>query len=771
VNTTENSIKTNRLNRYKTDEEIKTIKTAEQRLNEHLIENSSKIEEEENREDILNEASNLLELQSDFQNQLSNNYGSIINRLRNIHADQENYLSFVRTYRMFLDEKLMWVPTSTSILDWGKSPWIGTTKWLLSPEHWKEIRGAIKELINLEPFKASCIFLAFSSLLVLRRKLRHSMEALSFLTRRISTDSFAAISQLLLIVFLIASALPLPVAYLGWALMNPLIGSEFSQSFGFALLFVGCNVFTLSFLHELSRPKGVAEMQFRWPEVPLTLLRKHLFWFVTVVTIAGFVTAMMELQDNDSYRDSLGRFAFIITMTATAIFLNLLIDPAKGIFAKAIKENPEAWLTRISRIWYFIALAIPCALILLAVAGYYYAAVQLGLRLLATFWLVIIAVVLHAWGLRYFYVHERKIALEQALEKRKAASEQVSNSPVEDESVSLAHDEPDVDLSAVKAHPRSLLRALVGTMLLASVWMIWSGVLPALNFLNTFTIYNYTVMIDGNSILQSTTILDLIKFLMVCVITTAAAKNIPGVLEIVVLQNLPLQSGNRYAITTICQYFIVTIGILIAVSFFGIEWGQFGWILAALSVGLGFGLQEIVANFVCGILLFLERPIRVGDIVTVSDVTGIVNRIQIRATTIMNWERQEFIVPNKEFITGRILNWTLTNTVNRVTIPIGIAYGSDTNQARGILMDIALNHPEILNDPETVVIFEQFGDSSLNLSMRFYLPSLDRRLATIHDVHTQINERFNAADIEIPFPQRDIHVRSTITGQGDLSKS
>ena len=766
MNATENSIKTHRMNRYKRDEDIKKLKTAEQRL----LESASSVEKEENRADILNEATKLLEQKSEYLQQLSDNYGSILTRKKNIYTDLENYTSFVRNYRLFLDEKLIWVPTSTTILSWPKAPWLGATKWLVNPAHWIEVQKAIKELIRLEPLKASSIFAAFSSLLLLRGRMRQRMEGLSVQTRRISTDSFAATSQLLFAVFLIASALPLPVAYLGWALMNPVIGTDFSRSFGLALLFVGCNVFTLSFLHELSKPKGVAELQFRWSETPLIILRKHLFWFVMIVTTGGFVTTMVELQDSDAFRDSLGRFAFIITMAATAFFLKLLIDPAHGIFANAIKRSPEAWLSRISKFWYFVALSIPCALIMLAIAGYYYAAVQLGLRLLATFWLVIIGIVLHNWGLRYFYIHERKIALEAALEKRKSAAGQSPEPQVADETANLVPDEPEVDLSAVKEHPRSLLRALVGTMLLISIWIIWSGVLPALNFLNTFTIYDYNVVIEGNTVPQTTTILDLIKFLMVCVITTAAAKNIPGVLEIALLQNLPLQSGSRYAITTICQYVIVTVGILIAVSFFGIEWGQFGWILAALSVGLGFGLQEIVANFVCGILIFLERPIRVGDIVTVSDVTGIVNRIQIRATTIMNWDRQEFIVPNKEFITGRILNWTLTNTVNRITIPVGIAYGSDTEQARNILLDIAKNHPEILDDPEPVVIFENFGDSSLNFSMRFHLPSLDRRLLTIHDVHTQINKRFSEANIEIPFPQRDIHVRSTAVPPTDLTQ-
>jgi potassium efflux system protein len=380
---------------------------------------------------------------------------------------------------------------------------------------------------------------------------------------------------------------------------------------------------------------------------------------------------------------------------------------------------------------------------------------------------VIFTMVLHDWGLRYFYVQERKIALEQALEKRRTAQQE---SPVSQDEMALpAVEDPDVDLSAVKEQPRRLLGTLVGCLILASFWMVWSGVVPALNFLNTFVVWDSEVVVDGTKTIHTTTLLNLIQFLIVSLLTIAAARNIPGVLEIAILQNLPLQSGNRYAITTICQYLIVSIGVLWALSFFGIEWSQFGWILAALSVGLGFGLQEIVANFVCGILLFIERPIRVGDIVTVSDVSGMVTRIQIRATTIMNWDRQEFIVPNKEFITGRILNWTLTNTVNRITITVGVAYGSDTEKAKNLLLEIANNHPEVMDDPAPFAAFDQFGDSSLNIVLRCYLPNLDKRLATIHEIHTQIHERFNMEGIEIPFPQRDLHIRSVISGMNGLN--
>jgi potassium efflux system protein len=131
----------------------------------------------------------------------------------------------------------------------------------------------------------------------------------------------------------------------------------------------------------------------------------------------------------------------------------------------------------------------------------------------------------------------------------------------------------------------------------------------------------------------------------------------------------------------------------------------------------------------------------------------------MRATTITNWDRQEFVVPNKTLITNTLLNWTLTEPLNRLVIPVGVAYGSDTDEARRILLEVAADNPRILDDPEPKATFEQFGDSSLNLVLRGYLPDMEHRLATITELHAEIHRRFAAAGVQIPFPQRDLHLR------------
>ena len=182
--------------------------------------------------------------------------------------------------------------------------------------------------------------------------------------------------------------------------------------------------------------------------------------------------------------------------------------------------------------------------------------------------------------------------------------------------------------------------------------------------------------------------------------------------------------------------------------------------MAALSVGLGFGLQEIVANFISGIILLFEQPIRVGDVVTVEDTTGTVSRIRIRATTIVNWERQELVIPNKSFITGRLINWTLSDTINRLTITVGVDYDSDTEKAMALIREAAAAHPKVLTDPAPRITFEGFGDNALTLVLRAYLNDIDARLATITELHQAILLKFRAAGIPIAFPQRDVHLDS-----------
>jgi len=320
---------------------------------------------------------------------------------------------------------------------------------------------------------------------------------------------------------------------------------------------------------------------------------------------------------------------------------------------------------------------------------------------------------------------------------------------------------PHVDLAALDIQTRKLLSLGVVLSAVGGLWWIWSPILPAFGILDDVQLWQHTVKIGGEEALAPITLGDLLLAILIGIITTILAKSLPSFFEVVLLQRFNVSPGSRYAISTLSGYAIAAIGIIWAINTIGANWSQLQWLVAALGVGIGFGLQEIVANFISGLIILFERPIRVGDVVTVGDTDGIVSRIQIRATTIRNWDKKELLVPNKEFITGRLLNWSLSDQVNRILINVGIAYGSDVELALKLLDQAAKEHPLVVDDPQPLVIFEGFGDSTLNLSLRCYLASLDFRLVTMSDLNRSINKLFRDAGIDIPFPQRDVHLDTT----------
>ncbi len=224
-----------------------------------------------------------------------------------------------------------------------------------------------------------------------------------------------------------------------------------------------------------------------------------------------------------------------------------------------------------------------------------------------------------------------------------------------------------------------------------------------------------------------------------------------------------MERGSREALVTISGYLGVAIAILVALSVAGVQFTNLAIIAGALSVGIGFGLQNIVNNFVSGLILLFERPVKTGDWIMVGSTEGYVKRISIRSTLIQTFDRADVIVPNSELISGQVTNWMLYDPRGRVKVPVGVAYGSDTSLVKDILIKIAKEHPSVISDgsaPEPKVLFMTFGDSSLNFELRAFIQNIDERLQVVSDLNFAIDAAFREHGIEIPFPQRDLHMRS-----------
>jgi len=233
-------------------------------------------------------------------------------------------------------------------------------------------------------------------------------------------------------------------------------------------------------------------------------------------------------------------------------------------------------------------------------------------------------------------------------------------------------------------------------------------------------------------------------------------------LDTELLPRTALEPSLQLSITTIFGYVGAITAVVVALGGLGFDLQKIALIAGALSVGIGFGLQSIVSNFVSGLILLTERPIRVGDSIVVKGEEGWVRRVRVRATEIETFDRASVIIPNSEFITGVVKNWTRANTLGRIVIKVGVSYDSDPVAVREILTDIARSHPQVLQSPPPGAYFLGFGESALEFELRCIIAEMDKSLAVRSDLNYAIINRFRQAGIEIPYPQRELRVRETV---------
>jgi potassium efflux system protein len=673
---------------------------------------------------------------------------------------QRRLLEIVEDYDDFLAEHLLWIRTSnlTRLRDLGTLP--EELARLFAPSDWLDVsRVLLYQALHSLLF--ALVIIVFAILLWKRKWMIDGLRATGERLGKPTTDSFALTAKAVVLTLLAGMPWPLLAFGAGWQLQHSLQGTSFTSTIGLALIAVSAEFYFFQFSRAMCMPSGLAARHFRWPETSLQLLRRELGRLLWAFLPAAFLTHVAINLDPVTLGGMIGRLSFVIISLALGIFFFRVLQPRRGVLVDLVKQARKQPLGWIHQLWFPLLVTIPAILGVLALAGYLYTAVSLIVHLIDTTWMIFGLMVLNGLAVRWLMVTRRKLAYEAALARQKAEREAEQNkesTPDGDASAAIEVEEPEIDLVAMGEESRKLLNATLVFIGIIGLWLIWSEVLPALRFLDQVSLWHYTVTVDGETQRLPITLADIGLAILIGIGSSVLARRLPSVLEIVLLNRFEMTAGGRYTIITLTTYVIVAIGILLFLSTIGVRWSQLQWLVAALGVGIGFGLQEIVANFISGIIILFERPIRVGDIVTVGDTDGVVTRIRIRATTIRNWDRKELLVPNKEFITGRLLNWSLSDQMTRVVIVVGVAYGSDVDRAIELMREAAEEHEHVLDDPRPILSFEGFGDNSLTLILRAYLGSLDYRVATITDLHRAINRKFNEAGIGIAFPQRDIHL-------------
>ncbi|WP_429110627.1 miniconductance mechanosensitive channel MscM [Aeromonas media] len=687
----------------------------------------------------LNDASDTLIQEQTRLKLLYSRQNSKIDEIREISA---SHLFWMPDVRPLTPAVLLGVPTALSLL--------------LDPVNWLQLPRAIVENNPMT------LTLAGLGLLVLAwcwAKLgRHLVQYSHYIAPRIgkvTQDKFSLTSRLL--VRSLLAALPLPAMVL---MMRGLLDGAWQYPFAVAVARglgeIWFLLLALLVARHLTLEKGILILHFRWPKESVQRVWGQFRTLLLVLIPSFFVQGMANSYQEHAVYDSLGRLAFIIG----ALWLLLF-------FARLNRERlPLTWgqadMTKPHLLHHFIwnsLMLAPLLAVLGSLFGYFYTSRillrQLELSLLAGLGCLLVYYLAHRWML----IQRRRLAFDRAKSKRaeilaqRERDEDDLSSEIPD-----AVEEPELDLDTISAQSLGLVRTLLMLGFTMLVVVQWSDLNSAFSFLSSIEVWQVSSKVAGIEQLSAITLQDLMLTAFAFILTVVTARNLPGLMELTLLQHLSLSPGTGFALTTVSKYLVILIGALTGFSMLGIDWSKTQWLVAALSVGLGFGLQEIFANFVSGLIILFEKPIRLGDTVTIRDLTGTVTKIKTRATTIVDWDRKEIIVPNKAFITEQFINWSLSDAITRVKLRIRIGLTQEPKRVQQLLEQCVQESTLVLDTPTPEVFLIEFTDSALIYEIRLYVNNMDHRMPITHEVHSLILEKLNQLGMPLPHQQIDIRM-------------
>ncbi len=661
---------------------------------------------------------------------------------------------------VMLDSRLLWTPSHTPVnLAWAMqlpqdaAEFLGSRRWMRAPVHAADAALA-------RPIASATVLLSLLGFIWLRRRAPRRFEVLAAPMRRIRTDRYRLTGQALVWTVMRAAPVPFALYILGklWqqAAAN---GSSFAEGLAHALTMLVLPAAMLAFLRALTMEGGMAQYHFRWSRPR----REAFFAAVPALSLAilpaTFFVALMSLPGSDAPLDTLGRLFLALALCGVGWAAWRLFAPGRAWTQRNVVQREPLRVRQIVR----IALASICGvLVLLDLLGYFVTANVLSAHLLESIGAFFVVIILHGLAARWLVLGERRLALKRMLEKQASADAEIERERSEGEALPELPESEEITIANASAQTRRLLRALTIVGTASALLWIWSDITPALSFLGNIAVWDSSQLLDGKEIALHVSLRDILEALVVLALTWVATRNLPGLLEVGMLRRLQVDAATRYALTSVTRYLILFTGTIFGLAMLGLRWSNLQWLAAGFSVGLGFGMQEIFANFISGLIVLFERPFRIGDVISIGGVEGTVARIRTRATTIVDWDNKEVVVPNKSFITDRLVNWTLSDTTTRIVIKVGIAYRNDPAQAQQLLLEIAAAHAQVLADPAPNCWMIGFGDSTQDFELRVYVGEINQRNPVRTELQMRIVQVFREHDIEIAFPQRDVWLRNAV---------
>jgi len=678
---------------------------------------------------------------------LENTYAAALGALE---VDLRRYSDAARAYRNFTEERLLWIPSRapfTLLREHGLASQLGE---VLVAERWKTVLYQLPRQLVLQPQFALGLLLVLV-LAYLGPAIKARLIATGREVGYVRTDQFANTLKALGYTLLQSAKWPLLLWSVGQLFeeleQEPALATALHLAFArSAMYFWG-----LEFLRTLFIPKGLVDAHFRWPASRTAEMHHRVARLEqTVVPAILLVRFTLSLFPRE-VGGPLGALGVVLVLLSMAYFFRRMPQFMQGKVTRALASDPSSEHPFIPRLMRLLLVLVPLMAAIAVLFGYIYTAMEFALLLLRTIGLVALLLLFHELGLRWLRMTRRRMVVKAKTEAAQAPAGEGGDQELEEDLL-------ENDSELLNDDGTKLLNIMTLFGALAGIIMIWSEVMPALGILDSVQLWHQTTVVDGQEVVVPVTLSRVFYALLISVLGWVFLRRIPGLLEILLRQKMNVRPASAYAATRVFQYAATGILVAAVLGSLGGSWSQIQWAVAALSVGIGFGLQEIVANFISGLIILFEQPIRVGDVVTVGNISGKVTKIRIRATTIRDFDQRELLVPNKEFITQQLLNWSLSDQVTRWSVEVGVAYGSDLDVAMAEVRQALEAQPLILNQPEPMVTFEQFGDNSLLIRARYFMDQLDQRLRVSSDLMLDINRRLNNRGIVVAFPQRDVHL-------------
>ena len=688
---------------------------------------------------LRDELQRLVSNRRDLMERLNGELNSVLTQAINLQLIQKDLQRSSTHLSETLEAQMFWIPSNRP-LDW---------KWLQSvPELFvaevedlpglrslQEAGGSIDNPLFYFPAIALILFL-----LQRRNAIKAKLEELKSKVGHYQHDNQLVTPYALLLHSLLA--LPIPLIFLCTSyLLTSTPGHD--PVMVQTLVEMAALWWAMAFARRILSHNKVAERHFRWDPARVQLIRRKIFLIGCLLFPLILVVNVAALQPARLASDVIGIFFCLISFSALSV-----------ISWQLFRKQPP--LLNSHTIHFFAGLTMVClplALLAMVFVGYFYTALKLFGLYVLTLSMLAGWILLEAMFVRGMSLAARRLAYQRALKRREGNTREGADG-------SELSDDNELDIEQINQQSLRLIRLALMFVFFVCLYWVWADLLSVVNYLETVTLWEYSSETPEGPALVPISVRDVLAALLVVAVTVALGRNLPGLLEVLVLSKMHLKQGSSYAITTLLSYVITAIGIVSAMSSLGVSWDKLQWLVAALSVGLGFGLQEIFANFVSGLIILFERPVRIGDTVTLGNLSGTVSRIRIRATTITDFDRKEIIVPNKVFVTDQLINWTLTDAVTRVVLNVGVAYGSDLALTKQLLLQAVRENSRVMSEPEPQVLFLVFGESTLDHEVRFHVRELGDRLAATDEINRRIDQLFREHHIEIAFRQLDIFVKN-----------